>query len=53
MSGRETEARKLHILLMIESAQREGRTESEIEEMVKEATEADTAALRSLISRAA
>ena len=42
MSGQAKEAEEQHLLLMVESAQRAGRSESEIGEIVDEAVEADT-----------
>lgn len=41
MSGREREADQQHMLLVVESAQRAGYSESEIGEIVKDAIEAD------------
>ena len=41
MSGRETEADQQHMLLVVESAQRAGYSESEIGEIVEDAIEAD------------
>ncbi len=41
MSGQEQEAEQQHMLLMVESAQRAGRSESEISEIVDDAVEAD------------
>jgi hypothetical protein len=41
MSGLEQEAEQQHMLLMVESAQRAGRSEREIGEMVDDAVEAD------------
>ena len=41
MSGLEMDADQLHMLLMVESAQRAGRSESEIVETVKDAAKAD------------
>jgi hypothetical protein len=42
MSGQAHEAEQQHLLLMVESAQRAGRSESEIGAIVDEAVEADT-----------
>jgi hypothetical protein len=39
---RENEANQQHLLLMVEAAQRAGRSEAEIAEIVDEAAEADT-----------
>ena len=41
MSGQAQEAEQQHMLLMVESAQRAGRSESEISEIVDDAVEAD------------
>ena len=41
MSGQETEADQQHMLLVVESAQRAGYSESEIGEIVEDAIEAD------------
>jgi hypothetical protein len=41
MSGRETEADQQHMLLLVESAQRAGCSESEIGEIVAGAVESD------------
>jgi hypothetical protein len=41
MSGQRQETEQQHLLLMVESAQRAGRTESEIHELLDEAGEAD------------
>jgi hypothetical protein len=41
MSGREKEAEQQHMLLVVESAQRAGLSESEIVEIVEDANEAD------------
>ena len=41
MSGRELEADQQHMLLVVESAQRAGYSESEIGEIVEDAIEAD------------
>ena len=41
MSGREREVDQQHMLLVVESAQRAGYSESEIGEIVKDAIEAD------------
>ena len=41
MSGQQQEAERQHMLLMVETAQRAGRSESEIAEIVDDATEAD------------
>ncbi len=41
MSGQAQEAEKQHLLLMVESAQRAGLSESEIAEIVDGAVEAD------------
>ncbi len=41
MSGREKEADQQHMLLVVESAQRAGCSESEIAEIVEDAIEAD------------
>jgi len=41
MSGREREADQLHLLLLVESAQRAGHSESQIAELVEAAIEAD------------
>jgi hypothetical protein len=41
MSGQEHEAEQQHMLAMVEIAQRAGRSESEIVEIVQEAVEAD------------
>ena len=41
MSGQISEAEQHHLLLLVEAAQRSGRTESEITELVDAATEAD------------
>lgn len=43
MSERGTEADQQHMLLVVESAQRAGYSESEIAELVEEAIEADAA----------
>ena len=45
MSGQKHEAEQQHLLSMVESAQRAGRTESEILELLNEAAEADDAEL--------
>lgn len=45
MSGQKHEAEQQHLLLMVESAQRAGRSESEILELLNEAAEADGAEL--------
>ena len=37
----ENEAREQHLLLMVEAAQRAGRSESEIAQIVEEAADAD------------
>ena len=41
MSGQQQDAVEQHMLLMIETAQRAGRSESEIAEIVDDALEAD------------
>jgi hypothetical protein len=41
MSGQQQETYEQHMLLMVETAQRAGRSESEIAEIVEEAVEAD------------
>jgi hypothetical protein len=41
MAGQKHEAEQQHLLLMVESAQRAGRSESEISEIVDEAAETD------------
>jgi hypothetical protein len=41
MWGQEQEERHQHMLLVVEAAQRAGRSESEIKEIVEEATVAD------------
>ena len=41
MSGQQQEAAEQHMLLMVETAQRAGRSESEIALIVDEALEAD------------
>ncbi|MDQ2969224.1 MAG: hypothetical protein M3R37_13025 [Actinomycetota bacterium] len=41
MSGRDWEADQQHMLLVVESAQRAGYSESEIGEIVEDAIEAD------------
>ncbi len=41
MSGQAQEAEQQHLLLMVESAQRAGLSESEIAEVVEDAVEAD------------
>ena len=41
MWGQEQEEREQHMMLMVEAAQRAGRTESEINEIVDNAVEAD------------
>jgi hypothetical protein len=41
MSAREKEAKQQHMLLVVESAQRAGLSESEIAEIVEDANEAD------------
>jgi hypothetical protein len=41
MSGQQQEIEQQHMLLMVETAQRDGRSESEIAEIVEEAVEAD------------
>ena len=41
MSGREREADQLQLLLLVESAQRAGCSESEIAQIVEDAIEAD------------
>jgi hypothetical protein len=41
MTQRETEAERQHMLLMVDSALRAGRTEDEVREIVDEAVEAD------------
>ncbi len=41
MTGQANEADQLHMLLLVESAQRAGRSEREIGELVEDATEAD------------
>ncbi len=41
MSGQAKEAEEQHLLLLVESAQRAGRSESEIGEIVAAAIEAD------------
>lgn len=41
MTGQANEARELHMLLLVESAQRVGRSEQEIAELVDDAVEAD------------
>ena len=43
MSVHEHEAEKQHLLLMVESAQRAGRTEAEIEKIIDDAREDDAA----------
>jgi hypothetical protein len=43
MSGHEHEAELQHLLLMVESAQRAGLSESEIEEVLDDAREDDAA----------
>lgn len=45
MSGRTHETAQQHLLLMVESAHRAGRTESEILELLDQAAEADGAEL--------
>jgi hypothetical protein len=40
---REEEARKQHLLLMVDSALRAGRTDTEISELVDEAVDSDAA----------
>jgi hypothetical protein len=41
MASERQEAEQQHLLLMVESAQRAGRTESEISEILDEAAETD------------
>jgi hypothetical protein len=41
MTGQTQEAQELHMLLLIESAQRAGRSEREISEIVDDAVRAD------------
>lgn len=41
MSGQQNEAEQQHMLAMVETAQRAGRSESEIVEIVEDAVEAD------------
>jgi hypothetical protein len=41
MSGQEEEARRQHLLLMVESGLRAGRSEEEIVEILDDAAEAD------------
>lgn len=41
MSGQTQEAKQQHMLLMVESAQRAGRSEREINDIIREAVEAD------------
>jgi hypothetical protein len=53
MSGQAKEAEQQHLLLLVESAQRAGRSESEIGEIVEEAIEADSALDRTDLDRAA
>ncbi len=43
MSVHKHEAEKQHLLLMVESAQRAGRTEAEIEKIIDDAREDDAA----------
>jgi hypothetical protein len=53
MSARDTESDRRHLLLVVESAQRAGCSESEIAETVKEAVEADAQLERAARSRPA
>jgi hypothetical protein len=41
MSGQQQDSEQQHMLLMVETAQRAGRSESEIAEIVDDAVEAD------------
>jgi hypothetical protein len=41
MSGQQQEAEQQHMLLMVETAQRAGRSESEIAEIIDDAVKAD------------
>ena len=41
MSGRENEAERQHLLHLVESAQRDGRSEREIAQIVNDAVDAD------------
>jgi hypothetical protein len=43
MSGHEHEAKQQHLLLMVEAAQRAGRSEAEIEKLLDNAREDDAA----------
>jgi hypothetical protein len=43
MSGNEHEAEQQHLLLMVEAAQRAGRSEAEIEKLLDNAREDDAA----------
>jgi hypothetical protein len=43
MSSHEQEAERQHLLLMVESAQRAGRSEAEIEKILDDAREEDAA----------
>jgi hypothetical protein len=43
MSGHEHEAEQQHLLLMVEAAQRAGRSEAEIEKLLDNAREDDAA----------
>lgn len=42
MSGQANEAEQQHLLVMVESAQRAGQSESEIEKLVNDALTADS-----------